>query len=239
MCQRVGPQCAKLLVSIPALSQTQTPTTKNCSKTPLPTTGLLWSTFGDSKSSLLTLQPISCSTLHQSTPPAPWSSPSLWPSNWVFLQESYAFWRWASSRVHSVSHRTSRRSHLLLIHVLAPRLFESVRPALLQIDELHALCENMHLEPRLTHLQATLHKRGRRFPCCFAVFATLLFQDALHVAIGAFRKVSVSRRPHRTVSSPSERGKLLSVVPCQGNRRIRCSLFFLLPHESREALAKR
>ena len=33
MCQRVGPKCAKLLPSIPALSQTQTPTTKNCSKT--------------------------------------------------------------------------------------------------------------------------------------------------------------------------------------------------------------
>ena len=47
----------------------------------------------------------------------------------------------------------------------------SVQPVLLQIDELHTVCEGMHLEPRLTHLQATLHKRGQRFQCCLAVCA--------------------------------------------------------------------
>ena len=127
--------------------------------------------------------------------------------------------------------------------MLALRLFESVRPALHQIDELHALCKGMHLEPRLANLQSTLHKRGRRVSCCFAFFATLLFQNVLHVAIGAFRKVSVhnfslvfvSRRPHRTASLPSKRGRPLSELPCQCYRPIRCFPFLC----SRTSLVKR
>ena len=127
MCQRLDPQGAKLLASIPAPSQSQVPTTKYCSKTSLPTSGLLGSTFGDSWSSRSTLPPISCSTLDQSFPPAHSSWPSLWPSHWASLQVSSVIWQWATSRVQFASPHLTE-SHQLSIalsaecYVLAPRL---------------------------------------------------------------------------------------------------------------------